>query len=248
LGFDIPYLEEKAKLLKVNETLSLLEKVDIYKELKPFKHILKLMDLKQKTVEQFLGINREDLYTGGELISHYMNYSKTGNLDEEKLLLLHNYEDILGMAYLLPVLSYLKVFQGEYTFESASQTTSVDYYGNEEERLVIEATLSLPVPVPVSYRRFDYYLSLRGNKLYLSSTMYDGQIKVPYLNYKDYVYLKNEDIAVLKDMARYVEKESKIPATPETSYGKFRITKESLCKETLEPYIQTILQLLCNLK
>lgn len=248
LGFDIPYLEEKAKQLKVTETLSALKKIDIYKELKPYKHILKLMDLKQKSVEQFLGIEREDLYTGGELISHYMNYSKTGSPEEENLLLLHNYEDILGMAYLLPVLSYLAAFRGEYAFESASCTTSVDYYGNEENRLVIEAVLHTPVPQPVSYRHADYYLSLRRNKLYLSAAIKDGQIKVPYLNYKDFVYLKNEDMAVLKELAKYVDKNAKTAATLETAYGKFQVTEEALCKETLLPYIQTVLQFLSLLK
>lgn len=246
LGFDIPYLEEKAGLLKVDSPLSGIKNIDIYKKLRPYKSILKLMNLKQKSLEQFLGIEREDLFTGGELISHYFAYSQSLDEKEEELLLLHNYEDILGMVYLLPVLAYPRVFEGDFSFGKATRNTSIDYYGNEEERVILQADLSYSVPVPVSYRKYGYYLSLRNRELYLSVPVTGNEIRVPYLDYKNYVYLKQEDMAVRKDMASYVDKESKIKATPENCYGKFTITDTNLTAKNFEPYIKTVLMLLSS--
>ena len=43
--------------------------LDIFKELSPIKPLLCLENYKQKSIEAFLGIDREDKYSGGELIN-----------------------------------------------------------------------------------------------------------------------------------------------------------------------------------
>lgn len=57
-------------------------------------------------MELFLGIDREDIYNGGELISFYHEYVRFHNEEQEKALLLHNEEDLKGMLELLPILAY----------------------------------------------------------------------------------------------------------------------------------------------
>lgn len=47
---------------------------DIYKKLLPHKKLLRLKDLKQKTVEQFLNLKREDVFSGGDLIPVYTEF------------------------------------------------------------------------------------------------------------------------------------------------------------------------------
>ena len=66
-----------------------------------FRFLFALPDLKQKTVEQFIGLNRQDMYNGGELIKVYQEYQK--NPDEKLISLLkqHNYEDVIDMPKLL---------------------------------------------------------------------------------------------------------------------------------------------------
>ena len=83
-----------------------MESVDIYKRIKPWKKHLGLENLKQKTIEGFLSICREDSFDGGQLISVYEDYLKTRDENLLRLLLLHNEEDLKGMPSLLPILFY----------------------------------------------------------------------------------------------------------------------------------------------
>ncbi|MDR1765587.1 MAG: ribonuclease H-like domain-containing protein [Lachnospiraceae bacterium] len=83
-----------------------MKSTDIYKRIKPYRHVLGLDSLRQKSVENFLGIDRQDKYSGGELVDMYHAYLRTGNAKMYELLLLHNADDVRGMAALLPILSY----------------------------------------------------------------------------------------------------------------------------------------------
>ena len=69
--FDIPYLTNKCQKYKIPEPFSAYEYVDIYKMISGFRFLFALPNLKQKTVEQFIGLEREDAYNGGELIDVY---------------------------------------------------------------------------------------------------------------------------------------------------------------------------------
>ena len=75
--FDIPFVTKRAKALKLTPAFDSVESVDIFRRIKPFKKLLGLPDMKQKTIERFLKIGREDLYNGGELIEVYLDYLRT---------------------------------------------------------------------------------------------------------------------------------------------------------------------------
>lgn len=79
-AFDLPYLQKKARYYGFSEEYFLREiqqgketrwQTDLYRVLSPYKKVLNLKNMKQKTVEQFLGIKREDALTGGDLIPIY---------------------------------------------------------------------------------------------------------------------------------------------------------------------------------
>ena len=74
-AFDIPFITERAAHLNVALDLSHLESLDLYKTARKCKSILSLSDYKQKTIEHFLGIEREDMYSGGELIDVYRKFA-----------------------------------------------------------------------------------------------------------------------------------------------------------------------------
>ena len=80
-----------------------------------WKKILGLKDLKQKSIEGFLHISREDQYSGGQLIEVYQEYLKTREQSLLSLLLLHNEDDLKGMPALLPVLSYPDFFSQDFS-------------------------------------------------------------------------------------------------------------------------------------
>ena len=83
-----------------------VESFDLFKKFRPLKHLLGLPDLKLKSCERFLGIEREDRFTGGELIEVYFEWQKTKAPALLDALLLHNAEDIANLPNLLPLLRY----------------------------------------------------------------------------------------------------------------------------------------------
>ena len=83
-----------------------VESFDLFKKFRPLKRLLGLPDLKLKSCERFLGIDREDRFTGGELIEVYFEWQKTKTPALLDTLLLHNAEDIANLPNLLPLLRY----------------------------------------------------------------------------------------------------------------------------------------------
>lgn len=104
--FDIPFLQARYEQHMLSDPFAGKESIDLYRLIRPFKTQLGLPDCKQKTIELYLGINREDKYSGGGLIPVYQEFLKTGNENLLMLLLLHNFDDIRGMMQLLPMLYY----------------------------------------------------------------------------------------------------------------------------------------------
>ncbi len=83
-----------------------VESFDLFKKFRPLKRLLGLPDLKLKSCERFLGIDREDRFTGGELIEVYFEWQKTKAPALLDTLLLHNAEDIANLPNLLPLHRY----------------------------------------------------------------------------------------------------------------------------------------------
>lgn len=94
VGFDIPFLKNKYKKYKQEDPFCNVQILDIFKELSPIKPLLCLENYKQKSIEAFLGIDREDKYSGGELINVYYEYLAQKDDEKLSLLLTHNYEDV----------------------------------------------------------------------------------------------------------------------------------------------------------
>ncbi|MFR6329478.1 MAG: ribonuclease H-like domain-containing protein [Eisenbergiella sp.] len=72
--FDIPFLQAKCKKYGLTASFAEMEQTDIYRQISPFKNLLKLSNCKQKSLEEFLGLNREDPFNGGQLIELYKVY------------------------------------------------------------------------------------------------------------------------------------------------------------------------------
>ena len=215
LGFDIPYLKQKASILSIPfQTDKDLKQIDILKEIRSYKNIFALDNMKQISIEQYLGIDRKDTYTGKELIRIYQKYIAKPNTDMENLLLLHNHDDLLGMPQISQILHY-KVF-----FENTLiKTITADM---QEEKFILHFTI--PEAIHLSRR-----LSLTCNGIHLNAieqkaTLYipvlKGTLKHYFADYKNYFYLPLEDTAIHKSIATYVEAANKIKATKQTCYIK----------------------------
>lgn len=218
IGFDIPYLKAKCDTCGLQEHFSDFIYVDIFKSVSQLKHILKLMNFKQKSIEQFLGIDRRDLYSGGELIQIYHSYVKNPEEELLELLLLHNYEDVLCMTELLPVLSYAHLMNGRFTDVTGEVCDITTYEGEAARELHLTLELEFPVPKRISYASGPVYLSAHESRCHITVRLQSGELKYFFDNYKDYYYLPEEDMAVHKSVASYVDKEHREQAKAATCY------------------------------
>lgn len=220
LGFDIPFLQERCQKLGLSTHLSDMEHVDLYRLSMPYKHTLKLENMKQKTLEDFLGIPREDDCSGRDLISLYDSYCKSPTDEALRLILLHNYEDVRNMIGLIPLLSYGELFQGNFSIQGWTEHAYQKYEGGQSQELILSLLPTHPLPRQISYGQDSIYLSGHRTDVRLRAPIHQGELKYFYHNYKDYYYLPQEDMAIHKSVASYVDKDFRRKATASTCYSK----------------------------
>ena len=207
IGFDIPYIKAKCDAYDIEEHLKDYTYVDIFKLISNIKFLLKLPNYKQKTVEGFLDIHRDDKFSGGELINVYHDYVKTHSAEAEELLLLHNYEDVTGMLDLIPILSYHNILKGEFRVKSTEIAPYTAYDGTTDNEMIITLENDYIVPKRVSYQYKNYYFTINKNTTKIRIPLFEGELKYFYENYKDYFYLPEEDMAIHKSVATFVDKQ-----------------------------------------
>ncbi len=108
--FDLPFIKFKCDKVNMTDVLETLTSIDLYKLSYPYKNVFGIPDCKQKTIELFLGIDRTDEYSGGELIEVYRRYLEERDDKSLNKLLLHNADDVRGMLKILPILYYHDLF------------------------------------------------------------------------------------------------------------------------------------------
>lgn len=224
-SFDLPFLAARCACHCIPEPFQTLRHIDLFRQLSRYRHILKLPDMKQKTLEHFLGICREDTYTGKELIQLYNAYAasaaQTGAeppTEKASLLKLHNYEDILGMANLLPALAYGRLFEGDFHATPPSQNIYAGYNGSQAMEWILPLRLDSPLPMRFSFGKPPVYLTGFGSNAKLAVKAFQGELKYFYPNPKEYYYLPAEDTAIHKSVGSYVDKNYRTQATAATCY------------------------------
>lgn len=217
-NFDIPYLEAKCKEFGIEEDFSSFSGIDLYKRIAPYKNFLKLENCKQKTVEKFLNIKREDEFSGGDLINVYHEYVSSKDADSKKFLLLHNFEDLKGMLSLVPVLAYSDIFSSKLTVTKVSASFYEDESKATHSEIMMIINLPSDLVTPVSFLYDRCYFSGAGNQGMLRVPLYEEEMKYFYANYKDYYYLPGEDLALHKSVSSFVEKDYREQAKASNCY------------------------------
>lgn len=75
-------------------------------------------------------------------------------------------------------------------------------------------------PKPVTMYASGCRFQCHDDEGLLKVPLYYDTLKYFYSNYKDYYYLPDEDVALHKSVASFVDKEHRIKATPQTCYTK----------------------------
>lgn len=217
LGFDIPYMQKKMAHYKIDFNFSTFLQIDLYKRIFPYKKVLGLPNLKQKTIEHFLGISRTDNYSGKELINVYVTFMKDKfsgceNMHKEQnTLLLHNEEDVCHLISLTSILAYCDLF------EEKPNVINMFY---EDGAVTITFSLQNGVKKEVFYKDDFIILQVKEKVGQLHVTCLTGVLKYFYPNYKDYYYLTLEDTAIHKSVAEFVDKNYRIKAKAANCYTK----------------------------
>lgn len=210
-SFDIPYINKAALSYGMEPFLSELKSVDIYRKSAPLKKLLDLADTKQKSIEKFLGINRKDIYNGGELIGIYHSYTSEKNARLLNILLLHNEEDVLGLFSIMSILSYYKLFEADIYYQS---------YKTEDTCISFTCGLNFPVPKDIRLDLENLRLHTAKDVLYIELDLYKGGAKHYLEDHKNYYYLPLEDMAIHKSLAGFVDSSSKVKASKQNAYIK----------------------------
>jgi len=217
-NFDLPYLLQKAAAHKLPFTFDRFKGIDLYRRISPYKFFLRIPNCKQKTIEMFLGIERTDVYNGGELISVYHNYLSRPDDLALKALLQHNADDIQGMLQIVPILSVYDLFNENHKPKKVQANYYKDINGDQHQELYMKFKLSSPLPLKVSYSYSFCFFSGEGREGTLRVPLYEEEMKYFYSNYKDYYYLPEEDVALHKSISSFVDKQHRIQATAANCY------------------------------
>lgn len=237
-NFDLPYLLQKCRQYDLPYHFEPFEGLDLYKRISPYKFFLHTANCKQKTLEELMGVEREDLYHGGELISIYQAYTEQPDDTALRLLLLHNSDDMKGMLKILPLLSFYDLFNGKLRAVKVWSNRFLDYHGHERTELLMKLVLPSPLPFSVSNLANGCYFSGEQAEGILKVPVYEEEMKYFYSNYKDYYYLPAEDMAVHKSVAAFVDKEHRTQAMASNCY-----TRKFSCylpewEEIAEPFFK----------
>lgn len=217
-NFDIPYMKQKCAQYHLREPFSHMTGVDIYKRIMPYKKLLGLENVKQKTVEQFMGIKRDDQYNGGELIQIYEDYVKAPLPSDLDLLLLHNADDMKGMFSILPVLTYSDMFTHPFKVVKVQSNKYEDMNGDTQTEVLMKIRFPFLFPKQITFTGNGCRFRAEENEGYLKVPVVYGSMKYFYSNYKEYYYLPAEDTAMHKSVAAFVDPQFREPAKASTCY------------------------------
>lgn len=221
-GFDIPYLQYKSDLYDIGDLFEHMTQIDIYKLCKPLRYLLFPDSMRQKAIEDFLCIERDDRFNGGELIDVYKEYTIHPTDEDLNKLITHNLEDVLGMHLIMPILYYLDFKDAPLTFEDYMTNKYTDYNGDEKEEIILSYSTSLSFPRSFTAKTESMYLkaSSEDKKISIRLPIYTDDMKVFFDNYKDYFYIPDEDTAILRSLGISLAKGSYVKATKENCYQK----------------------------
>lgn len=252
--FDIPYILKKCTrhALQIPEHCQELlsdttgkHSVDLLGIIRPLRHALLLEKCSQTAIEKWLGLKRSDQFLGSELITVYSEYMQQKILNPEnakkleKVLLLHNHDDIEMMLNLCSLFSYNEYLSDACTLRllTIENLSTLKAEVLQTEKQVLSLTIKLPAAVPkaihltapfpasttggeISSIKSPATLSMEKDTARISLPLYEGTLKFFLPDYKDYYYLIKEDMAVHKSIAEFVDSTVRKKATAATCYIK----------------------------
>lgn len=116
-SFDVPFLAKRMRKLGITSDVvpEDIYNLDIYTMVRRYSQLRQFLpNLKQKTVENFMGLwtEREDEIDGAASVRMYMDYLVSGDPETERKILLHNSDDVMQLNRLAEVLKKTEFHRG----------------------------------------------------------------------------------------------------------------------------------------
>lgn len=260
-GFDIPFLRHMLEQYGLPYSFDAVESFDLFKKFRPLKRLLNLPDLKLKSCERFLGIDREDRFTGGELIEVYFEWQKTKAPALLDTLLLHNAEDIANLPNLLPLLRYRALPHSDFQLRAHERLQDVgtplvhlsftllspmppSAYAPAENgaREVMDDRRphwpALALPRPMDLRGDFWALHAEGSAVELYVQLFEGERKLFFADFEHYYYLPAEDQVIHQSLAEFVDRSARKKACARNCYQRVTGCFLPECSEVYTPALQ----------
>lgn len=246
--FDIPYIDKKALRFGIANPNPGIGVFDLYSCLRRYKKLFGLGSMKQKSLEIFCGLNRRDTFDGGELIEVYSRFIALRRLEEVRLrstlaaysavpgsgltqagssssdellniLLLHNYEDVLGMLSVAVLLVFPLIASGHCRIVGSSvsdtelKLSAAPDCGSLAGLQIHEARID-------TCERDDIILCVNdaSGTFDISIPLLRTELKHYYPDYRNYYYLPAEDTAVYKSIGEFMDKSLRVKCTAANCY------------------------------
>ncbi len=164
-SFDIPFLNKRLKKNSIEYEIDSYLNIDLCKVARQNKKTLGLKNCKLKTVEDFLGIYRDDTISGAESVELYKKYEASQDQDIKDKILLHNFEDILHLVPLLNIINhiplnrFIKNFPHEFIVNDSSRIRIIDYH-IKNDFLEINGEFIGPLKKDILYYNSNYDMTL----------------------------------------------------------------------------------------
>jgi uncharacterized protein len=96
IAFDEPFICERMLRSNINFNPP-KHHIDLYRNIRPYYKQIGMKRCNLKSVEKYIGINRKDQIDGGMSVDLYNEFLNTKSEKLEKIIMLHNYEDVLNL-------------------------------------------------------------------------------------------------------------------------------------------------------
>lgn len=200
--FDLPFLSRRTR----HNRISLMEftgssnffqyptyqSLDLYRILDRYSDLRKLLpNLKQKTVETFLGLwlNRTDEISGGESVELYNRFLRTGDPALRDIIMLHNKDDILQLSRMLKIFEKLDLhkimFHNGFVISQHEMRLTIRSIIIQKDSLLVSGTHR---NIPMDYRCYT-----ASHEAAFSIGQGNFTVRIPFKNKSGYFYIDLEE-------------------------------------------------------
>lgn len=102
IAFDEPFIKKRVEINNV-ELICPNNHIDLYRIIRPYYKDLGMTRCNLKSVEKFLGINREDNIDGGISVELYFEFLEKKEKNLMEIIMLHNFEDVLNLPKIFKI-------------------------------------------------------------------------------------------------------------------------------------------------